>query len=143
MEPPIIAWEPNDMSVYETIKEAETHLEPWMCEFTRIFDRQGQRLVLEVGQGWRMNKLCEIEPGKADEAGLRQALLQFLAAVGIRDNLNGHSTDELLAMATPFAAVPKPRLGVLADFVLDFLRWVGGKKPLQARKQSRRERPTK
>ena len=95
MEPPIIAWEPNDMSVYATVKEAETHLESWMCEFTRIFDRQGRQLVLEEGQGWRgMDQLREIEPGKTDEAGLRQALLQFLAAVGIHDKLNGRSTDE-------------------------------------------------
>jgi hypothetical protein len=132
MEPPIIAWEPNDMSVYDTVKEAETHLEPWMCEFTSIFDRQGRQLVLEEGHGWRaMNKLREVEPGKADEAGLRQALVQYLAQFDIHGNLNGCSTDDLIAMATPFAAVSKPRLGVLADSVLDFLRWVGGKRPKQ------------
>jgi hypothetical protein len=106
MQPPIIAWEPNDMSVYETVKEAETHLEPWMCEFTSIFDSQGRRLVLEEGQGWRMNKLREIEPGQMHEAELRGALLQFLHAVESKDDFSGNSTDELIAMATPFAGFP-------------------------------------
>jgi hypothetical protein len=141
MEPPIIAWEPNDLTVYATLEEAEGHLEPWMCEFTSIFDSKGRRLLLEEGRRW--NKLREIEPGKKNEAEMRQALLLYLAAVGIRDDLTGRSTDELIIMATPFAAVPKPRLSVVADFVLDFLRWLVGKKPLHAADQPGPERPTK
>jgi hypothetical protein len=36
-------------------------------------------------------------------------------------------------MVTPLAEVCKPRFGVLADFVIDLVRWVLGKEPMAAR----------
>jgi hypothetical protein len=140
MEPPIIAWEPNDMTVFSTLEEAEAYLEPWMCESMSIFDRTGRRLVFE-DRGWR-NNLREIEPGKTHEAELRKALLQFLSAVTSQGDLSGRSTDELIRLATPLAGVSKPRFGVLPGFVIDLVRWLLGKEPLAARFRARRQPPT-
>jgi hypothetical protein len=71
MEPPIIVWEPNDMTVFSTLEEAEAYLEPWMCESVWIFDKTGRRLEREDGAV--RSRLREIEPGKIHEAELREA----------------------------------------------------------------------
>src|ERR1700722_18217328 len=108
MEPPIIAWEPNDMAIFSTIEEAEASVELWWRDKPiSIFDREGTRLVVEGVKG--RCKLREVEPGKKDEAGLRHALLLYLIAVGSSDDLHIRSTDDLLELATPFASVSKLR----------------------------------
>jgi hypothetical protein len=141
MEPPIIAWEPNDMTIFPTIEEAEASVEPWWRdEAISIFDREGRRLVVDGVKG--RCKLREVEPVKKDEAGLRQALLLYLIAVGSFDDLHVRSTDELIELATPFSRVPKVRFGFLADFVVDFVRLLMGKKPLHNEVERRREPPT-
>jgi hypothetical protein len=141
MEPPIIAWEPTDMTIFPTIEEAEAYVEPWWRdEAISIFDRKGTRLVVDGVKG--RCKLREVEPGKKDEAGLRQALLLYLIAVGSADDLHNRSTDDLIEMATHFSRVPKLRFGVLTDVVVDFVRMLIGKKPLHSKFEPRRQPPS-
>src|SRR4051794_11513717 len=99
MEPPIIAWEPNDMTIFDSVMAAESYVEPWwQAEPISIFDSAGRRLVVDVGKDRRIT-LREVESAKSDDHDLRAALLQYLQAVGVNADLNDRPTSELIALA--------------------------------------------
>jgi hypothetical protein len=89
MDPPIFAWEPNDLVAFESVKAAERFLEPEHGEVGTLWDSKGQRLRFRLhkphwwsstvgADAWPLEPVDE-EP---QPEALREALVTVLALVG-------------------------------------------------------------
>lgn len=78
MEPPIIAVDGHDVTIFESVQEAEGYIEYHDVDVYRIFDAEGYVIHAKVrDQDWTVY-LVQDEAGLQDEAALREILVGFV-----------------------------------------------------------------
>jgi len=107
MKPPIFVYENGDLTIFASVEDAETGLEPIDVEndIYTAYDSEGRLLQLIPTSPRITMKDGEKEPTHAEE--LRVILFEFLLYVGLSgDWLKGASLQELVAKASEYKLDP-------------------------------------
>lgn len=98
---PIIVNERGDVSLYETLAEAEVALEPIDVENNEytIFDSEGLTMVPRIAEDRIHVKLSDSSPGPHEPEQLQEVLRRFLAR--LEPNLRGVAEDEIWRYQLP------------------------------------------
>lgn len=100
-KPPIIVNERGDVSLYETLAEAEVALEPIDIENNEytIFDSEGLTIVPRIAEDRIHVKLLDPSPKQYEREQLQEVLRRFLAQ--LEPSLSGVSEDEIWRCQLP------------------------------------------
>ena len=78
---PIITVDGLDCTIYDSVEDAELHLEPWLSDYASIlvYDASGRRIELRSAA---THVKLFLMSGAADQEGLRHALTEVLESIG-------------------------------------------------------------
>jgi hypothetical protein len=122
MDPPIFAWEPNDLVAFESVKAAERFLEPEHGDVGTLWDSKGQQLRFRLhkphwwsptvgADAWPLEPVDE----KPQPAALREALVTALVFDGEDgEQLTRLPMSSLVDKAAERFRAPRRRWGTLS-----------------------------
>jgi hypothetical protein len=96
VEPPIFAWEPNDLSAFATVDAAQRYVEPYDVDVYEVYDAEGRKLRFETRGEERFMKQQDVVLVEVEETPTHRQRLRHILVTALGTSISGSEPLDVL-----------------------------------------------